>query len=396
MKSRRFDAIVVGGAVSGASCALRLARAGWSVAVVEKEAFPRRKVCGEFLSATNWRVIDELGIRPDVESLGGEPVSRVAVYAGDDIIEAPMPSLAGRPGIRGAAVARADLDARLLALASEHGAEVFQPARVTGCDSDDALRRVAVKTADGSKRELAAPVAVAAHGSWGASPLATFPDSRAARPSDLFGFKAHFRGGRLAAGLMPLFVFDGGYGGLVESSHGLLSLSCCVRRDRLARIRSGSSHRSPGEAVIEHLRRHVKGVARDLSGAETEGGVLSTGPIRPGIRPKWRDGFFRVGNAAGEAHPIIAEGISMALQSSWLLSDEWIRAGREADPRAVARRYARRWRRAFAPRIHASRVFAALAMNPAATHLARRVLQTAPPLVSAGAQLSGKTKVVVR
>ena len=48
-----FDAIVLGGGPGGATAGLLLARAGWSVAVIEKALFPRRKVCGEYISATN-------------------------------------------------------------------------------------------------------------------------------------------------------------------------------------------------------------------------------------------------------------------------------------------------------------------------------------------------------
>ncbi len=50
-----YDALVIGGGPAGAVSALLLARAGWNVAVVEKERFPRGKVCGEFISAATWQ-----------------------------------------------------------------------------------------------------------------------------------------------------------------------------------------------------------------------------------------------------------------------------------------------------------------------------------------------------
>ena len=41
-----FDALIIGAGPAGSSAAILLARAGWSVALIEKQRFPRRKVCG--------------------------------------------------------------------------------------------------------------------------------------------------------------------------------------------------------------------------------------------------------------------------------------------------------------------------------------------------------------
>ncbi|WP_136622814.1 FAD-dependent oxidoreductase, partial [Mesorhizobium sp. 10.2.3] len=41
-----YDAVIIGAGPAGSSAALTLARRGWAVAIVEKSAFPRRKVCG--------------------------------------------------------------------------------------------------------------------------------------------------------------------------------------------------------------------------------------------------------------------------------------------------------------------------------------------------------------
>ncbi len=60
--SESFDALIIGGGPAGATTALLLARAGWSVALLERKCFPRRKVCGEYLSATNLHLFDELGL----------------------------------------------------------------------------------------------------------------------------------------------------------------------------------------------------------------------------------------------------------------------------------------------------------------------------------------------
>jgi flavin-dependent dehydrogenase len=203
----------------------------------------------------------------------------------------------------------------------------------------------------------------------------------AAAPSDLFAFKAHFTGAGLPAGLMPLLAFPGGYGGLVESDAGRVSLSCCIRRDMLTEVRARHGGKA-GESVLAHILETTRGAHLALGHAGLEESFLSTGPIQPGIRPRRKDGIFFTGNIAGEAHPVIAEGISMAIQSSGLLAKLLI------DDRSEA--YAGEWHRRFAPRIRAASLFAHLAMSDAGRFAGRVVLGAAPGLLGLGARISGK------
>ena len=74
-----YDALVIGGGPAGSTTAILLARAGWSVLLVERQEFPRPKVCGEFLSATNLSLLDRLGVGAAFRRLAGPPVRRASV-----------------------------------------------------------------------------------------------------------------------------------------------------------------------------------------------------------------------------------------------------------------------------------------------------------------------------
>jgi flavin-dependent dehydrogenase len=241
-------------------------------------------------------------------------------------------------------------------------------------------------------------VVIAAHGSWEPGALPTQLERRSSHPADLFAFKAHFQGGNLPPGLMPLLAFPGGYGGLVHTDHGRINLSCCIRRDRLAALRLGDP-REAGEAVLGHILEACLGARRALAGASRCGPWLAAGPICPGLRVLARGGLFAVGNASGEAHPVVAEGISMALQGAWLLTRRlitWRRDGGRADqlPR-VGKEYTRAWRQCFAPRVYAAAAVAHWAMRPATVACALPLLHCLPGLLSWGARLSGKASRVV-
>ena len=376
-----FDVLVVGGGPAGATTALGLARAGRKVALVEKEAFPRRKVCGEFISGPTWSVLRELGVEEELRPLAGPPVRRVALYAGEHRVEANMP---GSDASHGRAIGRHHLDTRLLQAAREAGAEILQPATLESVRFDGADHRVQVALRGGDSRELITRLLVDAHGSWQPSP---FTAPRPTQPSDLLGFKARFIHASLPRGLMPLVLFPGGYGGIVESDSGEVSFSCCIRHGALRKIRAG--HASAGEAIQAHVARHCRGFRETLAGARLQGAWLAAGPIRPGFRALHDQGRFAVGNAAGEAHPIVAEGIAMAIQSGWLLA----RHLAASSPEEAARRYTHDWRRHFALRIRAAGLFAALGASAAAPAFVDTV-RLFPAALTLGAWFSGKARAL--
>ena len=62
----RFDVAIVGAGPAGSSAAIYLARKGYSVALLDKEQFPREKLCGDFLNPVNWPVLRDLEIDREV------------------------------------------------------------------------------------------------------------------------------------------------------------------------------------------------------------------------------------------------------------------------------------------------------------------------------------------
>lgn len=399
-----YDAVIIGAGPSGSTAAILLAQAGWSVALIEKQCFPRRKVCGECIAASNLPLLDALGVGDAFAAMAGPELRRVALFCGAQSVSATLPAGEDAKHPWGRALGREHLDVLLLQRAEAVGASVLQPWAAQSLSGQPGNFRCSVTTADSDQAvRLRAPVAIAAYGSWQPFPADRARRRAERRASDLLAFKANFSNVRLEEGLLPVLSFRGGYGGMVVADHGTATLACCIREDRLNACRQGSPGEKAGAVVEAYLRRECDGVQDALSGASRVGPWLAAGPIRPGVRLT-RSGthVFLIGNAAGEAHPIVGEGISMALQSAWLLCEQLVRSrdvrlsgiGAHKWQREVQERYAAQWRAHFRLRMQVAGLFAQVAMRPAVTARVLPLLRRAPGLLTHSARWSGKIRCV--
>lgn len=146
--------------------------------------------------------------------------------------------------------------------------------------------------------------------------------------------------------------------------------------------------------MLAHIIGSTAAVRDALEGAMLEAGSWrSAGPVVPGMRATSLGGILLIGNAAGEAHPVVAEGIGMAMQSGSLLARLLIAADRAREGLASGRvesEYARAWRRACAPRIRTAAIIASWAIRPAVVALTLPLLRAFPTMLTESARTTGK------
>lgn len=392
-----YDAIIIGGGPAGSTAGLLLARAGWSVALVEKQRFPRPKVCGEFISAPSLQVLRELGFDESLVQSAGPEIRDLGLFVGAKRVVTEMPQVQVSGYRWGRAVPRERLDQVLLREVGEAGAEIWQPWSV-----DEVVKKsngfcCTIRSKESNEvTQLSSRLVIAAQGSWGQrSPFQL--GVPASRPTDLFAFKARFRNCDLSPELMPLVMFPGGYGGMVYADQNRTSFSFCIRRDTLEQCRHRWPNRKAAEAAFVYIQQSSAAVSQVCAQASLDGQWYSTGPLRPGVRSCGGQGIFFVGNAAGEAHPIIADGINMAIQSAWILCHCLVGSapsGRsDQNLEAIGHLYAKHWRKEIGPRIRSGSLFATIAMS--ASNLWGGLLcEHLPWLLKLGATLSGKTRAI--
>ena len=112
-----YDVVIVGGGIAGLSLAILLGRKNYRVLVLEKESYPKHKVCGEYISMESKPFLESLGL--DIDSMQLPVITKLQVTdARGNEVNAHLPQ-------GGFGISRYTLDASLAELAQKAGATIM-------------------------------------------------------------------------------------------------------------------------------------------------------------------------------------------------------------------------------------------------------------------------------
>jgi menaquinone-9 beta-reductase len=285
-----FDVAIVGGGPAGSSCAAFCAAAGLRTVVIEREKFPREKVCGDCVNPACWPILRRLELDERVRSLPHGKLERVEfIGIGGRKLSVELPKR-DRAEI---AVKRSLLDELLLERARELGATVSESATVTALASPDPRTdhwRISV-----ADKTVRARTLVAADGR----------NSTVARLSGLLPRTAKERVALQTHWALPPDFGDRvvlefrpeGYSGQAPVGDGELNICLVSVPRKIASLRAWAERRF--QIPADHSWRTITPLTRE--------------PISPG-----QPGLFLVGDAARVVEPFTGEGIYYALASGEL------------------------------------------------------------------------------
>lgn len=352
----RLDVAIVGAGPAGSTLAALLAGRGMRVAVIDRDAFPRDKLCGEFLSYDALPIADALGALAEIDGAGAPRIEGCRVIAPRHVYHFPFPAPA-----RG--VSRMLLDDLLLRRATAAGAMRIDGVAVIALDSGS------VTLEDG--RRFAAAAVVGAWGRWGRFDQQLQRRFIRDRSHRHFGFKRHYRGDQ-PTGLIDLYSFDHGYLGVNRVEGGAVNICGLVHASRL------SGHKGRWDAFVDLIREEQPQLERLYAAHEpVQDGYLSSEPVVFRARDTVERGVFMIGDASGVIDPLAGNGMAMAMQSALLLAPVLERLVSSASDRAALEdEYRRQHRREFAPRIAWSRRVAMLLSRPRLLHGASALVRS--------------------
>jgi flavin-dependent dehydrogenase len=297
---------VVGGGPAGSATALRLARAGVDVVLVERARFPRRKVCGEYQNSGSVEALDRLGLLERVRAVS-QTLRGIRLVP----VHAPLVELAfTRTAL---ACERATLDALVLDAAIEAGVQVVRGRAEALLYDGPRVAGIAYRDESGEPQTIRAAYVAGADGagSMVARKLGlTLPLGRTRR----FAVGGHYRGFGDLEGFIEMYVGDDGYFAINPLDADRANVMVVVPHAALGHWSRDIDVGVSGKAA------ELGGGHRSFDGVQRIGERVSFGPLAHRVRSPIAPGALLIGDAAGMLNPFTGQGVYLALTGAEVAS----------------------------------------------------------------------------
>lgn len=374
----QVEVAIIGGGLAGSTLAAALAEGGHEVVLLEKDRFPRNKVCGEFLSPEVVDCLVRLGALDEFLALKPSRIRRSRLtLPGGQAVELDLPGA-------GYGLSRRRLDRFLFALAGERGAKTFEGVEVRAWEREANGEFRLTLRGDGVGRngegghlpkELRARILIGAYGRRShldrKSKRAFFE-----RRTNLMAYKAHFRSDdaellRELEEMVELHTFEGGYCGVSFVEEGVINVCTLFDSTRVG-FDPRAGLRALGEVSGELKRRFA-------AMEEADDQVLAVAQVPLMLKERSREGMLYVGDAASMIAPLAGDGQAMAMESALelaeLLDGQVDRAEEEWEEA-----WERAWRRRYERRVRLGGVLQKTLTSPGLTGPAMAVVSRVPKL----------------
>lgn len=346
-----FDVAVVGAGPAGSSCAAFCAAAGLRTVIIEREKFPREKVCGDCLNPACWPVLRRLDVFERVRALQHGQLDRVeflAIGGGKAVVHLPR-------GDEGEiAIKRSLFDDALLKRARELGVEIREESTVT------ALNKTAAQNwkIDIVHQTLLARFLIGADGRN--STIARLRNLLPHPARERVALQAHIPLPRNFGNRVVLQFLAEGYSGQAPVNESELNLCLVGTPPTIGSLRKWAERNfelEPGQPW------------RTIT-------PLTRAPI-----PSVRENLFFIGDAARVVEPFTGEGIYYALRSGELAAIAIQEIVRGQDRHSILREFARAHAAMYRGRLWINRLARSAVLSPRSASLIFRAAPLQRPIL---------------
>jgi menaquinone-9 beta-reductase len=328
------DVAIVGGGPAGSTCAAFCAAAGLRTLVLEREKFPREKVCGDCINPAGWPVLQRLELEEEIRNCPHAPLDAVEFIAiGGQKLRIDLP----RGDNSEIAIKRSLFDHLLLNRARTLGAEIREETTLI------ALDRTAAKNwrIDIVRETFAARVVVGADGRN--STVARLRNLLPRPERERVALQAHIPLPRDFGNRIVLQFLPEGYSGQAPVNDRELNLCLVGAPPTISSLRAWAE---------QEFKLPADQTWRTIT-------PLTRAPVSVA-----HENLFFIGDAARVVEPFTGEGIYYALRSGELAANAIVRIIRGEDRQSVMREFVRADRAMYRGRLWVNRLARAAVLSP--------------------------------
>ncbi len=332
--------IIIGGGLAGLVNAIHLSKNGIRVLLIEKNEYPRHKVCGEYISNEVLPYLQYLGIDPF--DFGAVDINRFELSTiKGKTIKTDLP-------LGGFGISRYALDDILYKRAISLGASVAcdSVTNITFFDKED---RFKINCKSGTEYET--EIVIGAYGKRSNLDV-SLNRSFIKGKSPYLGVKAHYKGA-FPSDLVALHNFEGGYCGVskVENDH----INICYLAD-YSTFKKFKDIQTFEEEVITK-NPNLKEIFNNCTPVFDKPLTISQVSFLP--KATIENHILMSGDSAGMIHPLCGNGMGMAIHSGLLLSQSILefKEGKIKSREIMEATYAKAWNKTFSKRLFAGKLF---------------------------------------
>jgi geranylgeranyl reductase family protein len=352
-----FDVAIVGAGPAGSTCAAFCAGAGLRTVIIEREKFPREKVCGDCLNPACWPLLHRLGVVEQLRNLPHgklDAVEFIAIGGRKLIVDLPR-------GNKGEiTVKRSLFDNLLLARARELGVAIHEGSTVMAISKTPASNW----KIDVVNQTITARILVGADGRN--STVARLRNLLPIPARERVALQAHIPLPRNFGNRVVLQFLAQGYSGQAPVNENELNL-CLVGTP----------------PTISSLRKWAE---RNFE-IESDQPWRTITPLTRAPVPSVHGNLFFIGDAARVVEPFTGEGIYYALRSGELAAIAIKEVFREHDRQSALHEFARAHAAMYRGRLWINRIARAAVLSP---RIASALMQFASPSPAILRALTGK------
>lgn len=288
-----YDVAIIGGGLAGLSLATLLAKKCIHVLVIEKDSYPRQKVCGEYIAMESWNFLENLGLDLNGMDLPLIDTFRIS-FLPDKLIECQL-----KPG--GFGISRFTLDHKLAKIAEKKGVQILTNSKVDKINKTDHDNLYELKTHNGNT--FYAKLAIGAAGRGGFSKILKKKEKK------YFAVKYHINTEH-SENIIEIHNFKGGYCGISKVDKEKYCM--CYLSDASA-LKEFNGNIDLFEKTVLTQNNYLK---NHLEKAEKITDPITTSGFYFGMNaPFWQD-IPLIGDSAGFIPPISGNGMSLAFRSA--------------------------------------------------------------------------------